>query len=168
MNQILVAVILTAAVICDLSVRRIPNTLIIIGYTLGSIFVCVSEGFGSFYLVLVRAVWPILVLYLFYYFGAVGAGDIKLFSCMSVFLPFITSINIIVASFLSAAVFSFFYLLCTRNLVNKLMQVREHFSVSLMTGQLCAYDTSDDKSKVSFSVFIGFAYMINNILEVCM
>jgi len=78
--MIVAYVLLLIAVGMDVRSMRISNRLILIGlaYSLIQRFIC--DGMGGFLTGLILISLPVILLYLLFLAGALGAGDIKLFS----------------------------------------------------------------------------------------
>ncbi len=75
--------ILTVASLFDARWYKIPNQLIVLGYTAGLFLNIQMNGpIGIIYFI-VKALAPVIILYLLYKVKGLGAGDIKLFSVMS-------------------------------------------------------------------------------------
>ena len=72
--------ILIVAVVQDITSMRISNRLIIMGLFLSMAFGIVLGGMPRIIQVLLNISIPVIMLYLFYLIGVLGAGDIKLFS----------------------------------------------------------------------------------------
>lgn len=90
----------------DIRTGKIPNYLIIIGYVLGIGTILIQEGVDNLWICVARAAWPILLLYGLFYIRAVGAGDIKLLSVVSVFFTFEQMIDVIAFFFAFGAMAS--------------------------------------------------------------
>lgn len=71
--------ILIVAVVQDITSMRISNRLIIMGLFLSMAFGIVLGGMPRIIQVLLNISIPVIMLYLFYLIGVLGAGDIKLF-----------------------------------------------------------------------------------------
>lgn len=77
--------ILIVAVVQDITSMRISNRLIIMGLFLSMAFGIVLGGMPRIIQVLLNISIPVIMLYLFYLIGVLGAGDIKLFSVIGGF-----------------------------------------------------------------------------------
>ncbi|MBR5637379.1 MAG: prepilin peptidase, partial [Pseudobutyrivibrio sp.] len=67
---------------------KIPNELIILGYAAGLCLNIQSFQLIGIYLFIIKALGPVLILYLLYQIKGLGAGDIKMFSVMSTLVGF--------------------------------------------------------------------------------
>ena len=75
--------LLVCANVCDAKYYRVPNELIGLGYLLGIHIHVMSYGAKGLVIFMVKAVIPILLLYLLYVIDGLGAGDIKLYSVIT-------------------------------------------------------------------------------------
>lgn len=91
----------------DVKQRRISNRLILTGLCIALIRRCILKGIVGIVEVLFLSSFPIIVLYLFFLSGILGAGDIKLFSLIGGFLNFRQLVKCIVYAFIVAAIVSF-------------------------------------------------------------
>lgn len=97
---------------------------------------------------------PVIVLYLLYLAGILGAADIKLFSVVSGFTNLKYCIYSIVFAFIFAAIWSFARLIRQGKLglgiVNGLVYFRK-----LFCGNFLEYDSECEKICFSLAVYIG-------------
>ena len=94
------------AVCMDLCSMRISNRLILIGLGIALLQRFLSGGMIEVLNGIILAVFPIILLYLLFLVGALGAGDIKLFSLIGGFVNFKELLWCIIFAFLFAAAFS--------------------------------------------------------------
>lgn len=119
------------AVIQDLHREKIPNALILFGWSTAIIYTVYEEGLRGILPLLVRITVPIILLFLLYRIRALGAGDIKLFSVIAGFLQLKELAVCIVASFVAGALIG----------IVKLWMIRKkecahtiHFSIPILCG----------------------------------
>lgn len=96
-------VLLIIAALSDSRNSRIPNRLIVIGYCCGLTYCVLGNGTNGIIIFLIKAIWPIGMLYILFCIRGLGAGDIKLFSAISPFLEMNMMIKIILYSFFIGA-----------------------------------------------------------------
>ena len=131
MNEMQTASILTlymilfTAVIQDFMCMKISNRLILMGLFCSIAFGISIGGVPQIIYILWNISFPVIILYLLYVLGILGAGDIKLFSVIGGFTNFNMLMNCMLASFVAGAVISVVKMLYHRNL-----------SVSLLKGQI--------------------------------
>ena len=81
--QWFVLLLLMLAALWDKRRGRIPNYLIGLGYVL-AMGIGIQDGTAPIGLLLWRGIWPVIVLWPAYKRKGLGAGDIKLFSLLSI------------------------------------------------------------------------------------
>lgn len=152
-------IFLAAAVQSDFRCMKIRNRLILIGLLTGGVLQICADGAQAIPKVLLNISFPVILLYLFYLIGALGAGDIKLFSVVGAFLNFKMLMVSIGCSFVIGAVLSVLKLIQGGHmwqalseggsyLLHRAMGRDEefhrdaasliHFSLSILLGTICA------------------------------
>jgi len=81
---ILFAILLVACTF-DVCARRVPNSLIVVGYLL-AVFYTYLTGLPTMIALFEGVAGGLLILLPFYFFSLIGAGDVKLFSVVGAFL----------------------------------------------------------------------------------
>ena len=112
------------AAIMDIRFRRISNRLIVIGLGVGLIRRLLLEGSAGFLVGVIQIILPVIFLYLFFLIGALGAGDIKLFSLIGGFVNLKEMVTCVIVAFVIGAVWSFIRLL-SRGLKRLLQEKKE-------------------------------------------
>lgn len=105
-----------AATICDLKYTKIPNLLILLGYVAGAFFNIWSYGLEGIAKFLFNAIWPILALYIVFWLGGLGAGDVKMISVLGPILEIRTTGILIILSLVIGAVYGAFIMIKDRKL----------------------------------------------------
>ena len=122
MNEMQTASILTlymilfTAVIQDFMCMKISNRLILMGLFCSIAFGISIGGVPQIIYILWNISFPVIILYLLYVLGILGAGDIKLFSVIGGFTNFKTLTDCILAALLVGAIISVGKMLYNRNL----------------------------------------------------
>jgi prepilin peptidase CpaA len=111
------------AVIMDIRFRRISNRLIVIGLGVGLIRRLLLEGGAGLFAGVIQIILPVIFLYLFFLIGALGAGDIKLFSLIGGFVNFKELVTCVIAAFVIGAIWSLLRLFITG--ICRLLQAKE-------------------------------------------
>lgn len=160
-SELTLYAIIIVAVIQDLQSMKISNRLILTGLVLALMFGILSGRTSQILYILMNIFFPVIMLYLLYLAGVLGAGDIKLFSVIGGFTDFHTLKRCMLAAFAAAAVISAGKLVHDRSLKSSLTRaflyvrgltegnlysyrrVREedhlmHFSVAILIGLLIA------------------------------
>lgn len=136
-NAILYGIVIIA-VVQDFYSMRISNRLIGIGLASGLGFRIILEGPIAIVYFLVNTATPVIMLYLLFLIGAIGAGDIKLFSVIGSFVNFKQLILCIGVSFLFGAAVSIFRMIQNRNLQRSVFHALGYFR-ELMQGNYFSY-----------------------------
>lgn len=161
-------VLLTIAAACDLLTKKIPNLLIVSGYIIAFATMIILNGLSEIYIYFIRALVTTLILIIFYFLKALGAGDIKLFSVISVFCPTDFFIRFIICSFLIAAVAGVIRLLINGELRYRMLTVVSHIKNCIVTGEFTHYVPDNDSSYICFSVYMLIGFIISIGMEVLM
>ena len=130
--------ILIVAVVQDITSMRISNRLIIMGLFLSMAFGIVLGGMPRIIQVLLNISIPVIMLYLFYLIGVLGAGDIKLFSVIGGFTNLKTLTDCVLAAFVAGAVIAVLKMLYMRNLRISLFKAQV-FLRELFSGKFSSY-----------------------------
>ena len=99
------------AAIMDIRFQKISNRLIVIGLGVGLIRRLLLEGGAGLFAGVIQIILPVIFLYLFFLIGALGAGDIKLFSLIGGFVNLRELATCVIAAFVIGAIWSFVWLL---------------------------------------------------------
>jgi prepilin peptidase CpaA len=133
--------LLVTAAGTDMVSRRVPNELIALGVITGG-YLFVANHSGGVFLFLWRLFWPILLLYLLYLIGGLGAGDIKLIGCLGLYLPSKIILWVILYSLFIGGAVGFLQLFQTRQLRYRCSAFLHHIRDCLSYKQISAYDST--------------------------
>lgn len=148
--------LLIVAVGMDLRSMRISNRLILIGLEVSLIRRVFCDGIGGLFTGVFLISLPVIVLYLLFLAGALGAGDIKLFSLLGGFLNFKELMWCMIFSFLFAAIFSFAKMLYHGMFFSGMKHALVYF-YKLLQGDREAYQPlSVEHGRIHFSLAILF------------
>ena len=104
---------------------------------------------------------PVIMLYLFYLIGVLGAGDIKLFSVIGGFTNLKTLTDCVLAAFVAGAVIAVLKMLYMRNLRISLFKA-QFFLRELFSGKFSSYRNGwvQEQNLMHFSVavLLGMLY----------
>ena len=130
--------LLCFAVYTDMTRTKISNRLIVSGLILALIFRIAEEGGSGALVYMMNISIPVIMLYLFYLIGVLGAGDIKLFSMIGAFISTQELVWVVAASFIIGAVLGLLKLLhkyfLQKNYDGKLTKI--HFSPAIIIAYL--------------------------------
>ena len=152
---------LTLAVVMDFGNGRISNRLIVSGLIWGLAFRLLGEGSAGAVHFLMNISIPVIMLYLFYLIGVLGAGDIKLFSVIGGFTNLKTLTDCVLAAFVAGAVIAVLKMLYMRNLRISLFKAQV-FLRELFSGKFSSYRNGwvQEQNLMHFSVavLLGMLY----------
>ena len=153
--------ILILAVAEDFVRMKISNRLILVGLVAALVFQIYSGGIIAVVSYLRNISFPVVILYLLFLAGIIGAGDIKLFSVIGGFLNFTELVQCMLFAFGVGA------LLCAGKLVFSKTGKAQLFGgfcylKGLLTGNFVPYDRQSWKGKnlIHFSLPITIGYLI--------
>lgn len=156
--EFLVIAILVIAAAYDIEFMKIPNWLILLGLMAGSQYLFLCEGGIGLVHFIVKAILPVFILYVLFLMKVLGAGDIKLFSIIAVFLSGRAVLTIVLLSFFYGALISFILMLSSKELLPRLNNFRFYVINSGIERRITEYHTFDSKrSYLHFSIYILLA-----------
>ena len=143
-NVVYVLFLSLAAYVCDLKSKKIPNTLIVMGYATGLMYVICEKGPSGIPDAVISAAWPILLLFFLFRIRAMGAGDIKLFSVSSLFLDHHQMFTIIYLSLLIGAAVGVFRLAKDHQIVSHLKNFQYYAQTVITNRKISYYQNSNE------------------------
>lgn len=153
-SELTLYTIVVVAVLQDLQSMKISNRLILTGLVLSLMFGILLGRTSQILYILGNIFFPVIVLYLLYLLGVLGAGDIKLFSVIGGFTQFHTLVDCMLFAFMAAALISVAKLLYNRNLTYSLTQAMLYIQ-GLLQGNVFSYRrVREDRNLMHFSVAI--------------
>lgn len=153
--------ILVVAVVQDFMYTKISNRLILVGLILSLAFGIILGGMPRILNILLNISFPVIVLYLLYLLGVLGAGDIKLFSVVGGFTNFTMLTHCMLAAFFAGGVIAVIKMLLNRNLKFSLFK-GQLFLRQVLKGNLVSYrkTMAEERNLMHFSVAILLGYVI--------
>lgn len=163
MKESLLLLILLIGFFCDLLTHKIPNKLILCGGMIGSAIFLYEQGIAQLPFLVIGAFLPFFILIVPYGIGALGAGDIKLFSIMPAFLGIKAMLTCMIYAFIFAALLSFIFLLFNKCLIKRFKIFLKFLITVVHTGKLVPYY---DVKKDGYKYVIHFSLAI--LLGTCL
>lgn len=152
------------AVGMDLKSMRISNRLILVGLGISLVRRFFCEGIAGVFTGMFLISFPVIILYLLFLAGALGAGDIKLFSLIGGFVSFKELTGCILFAFLFGAGFSILKMLFSGTFFSSLKSVGCYL-VQICCGKIETYvSPHGDNAKIHFSIAILFGFVAARIL----
>lgn len=124
--MIVIYALLFIAVLMDIRSMRISNRLILTGIMFSLIQRVFCDGMDGFLTELFLISFPVIFLYLLFLVGALGAGDIKLFSLIGGFIQIKELVWCMIFAFLFGALFSLIKMLYLKTFFSSMKQVGEY------------------------------------------
>lgn len=132
--------LLILAVCYDWRDYQIPNWLAGAGYGIGFFYQSISAGMYGGIFWLKGALFPIVVLFIFFYCKMVGAGDIKLFSVIGGVSGSYSIIDVMTVSLFFGALLSVIFILRYQNLRSRLKYLLAYFSNVITQKEILPYN----------------------------
>lgn len=160
-SEVVLYTILVVAVVQDFMYTKISNRLILVGLILSLAFGIILGGVPRILNILLNISFPVIVLYLLYLLGVLGAGDIKLFSVIGGFTNFTMLTHCMLAAFLAGGVIAVVKMLLNRNLKFSLFK-GQLFLREVLKGNVVSYRSTmaEKRNLMHFSVAILLGYVI--------
>ena len=166
MTSILVLItLLSVAVIQDMRSMKVSNRLILVGICAAIPLRIWSQGVGGIVWILPNIIIPVIVLYLFYLAGIMGAADIKLFSVIGSFVNLRELFYCIVVSFVLGAIFSLLKMVKNRNLYGRIFLGICYIS-DVVHGDIKAYEQQEEENIIHFSLAIFIGVIVVKMYEI--
>ena len=160
--------ILFAAAWTDLCTEKISNRLIFFGIGIGLFFQLKEHGaVGILYFFIYISI-PVIVFYLLFLMHALGAGDVKLFSVIGVFLNMSGLCRCVFLAFLFGAGISLFRMVKEKSLRQRMKSLMDYAKRTVHTGQVTSYRSSRNAADtICFSVPILMGYLCYLLEVMC-
>lgn len=158
LQKIFLLLYLFTGVIMDFATRKISNGWILFGLAVGFICSFLEGGITGVALSILGMCISLLLLVLFV-FRALGAGDIKLFMVIGVFLLKDELLKIMVVSFLLGGVGALWKLIRTGGFKKRFSYLWNYVLQVAVTGKMVAYKKNvwEDDAVIHFSLYIFLA-----------
>ena len=165
---IVLVILLFFAAVLDFYRGKIPNILVIAGCCYGLVRLIYYQNILKF---IPGIVFPFIVLYPLYKIGVIGAGDIKIFSMIGFYFPFMESIFCIFTAFLLGALVSVFSFIRYENFWERMTYLFSYLRECLFTGHFRYYyldskgkqisHSMESKSKIHLAIPIFFSVLLH-------
>jgi len=131
-----ILVFTAVAAAMDLKWWKVRNLWILAGIAGGMLYQFFSEESPGIAQGIIGMILPAVLLGFFWYSGLIGAGDVKLFSAVGLWIGGVLILEFMLFSLLSGAVY-FFILAAAGRPVNELLKKRIHIAVCAFISALC-------------------------------
>ena len=141
---IVLLLVLFLASFWDSKKGKIPNLLLAIGAVYGLLRVFYYQNFLSH---IPSIILPVVILYPLYKIGTIGAGDIKLFSVMGLYLSFMENLYCMFMAFVVGALWSLLVMKEKGNLTDRFSYLASYLKESYLNGKF-EYYYQDEQGNV--------------------
>ena len=165
---IVLVLLLLLAAIWDYYRGKIPNVFIFIGCFYGVIRLLLV---GEVFRFIPGIIFPVIVLFPLFKIGVLGAGDIKLFSVLGFYFPFMEVLFCIFMSFLLGAFISIISFIHYENFGERMTYLFSYLKECLCQGYFRYYYLDSkgkaisgleyDKSKIHFAIPIFISVLLH-------
>lgn len=171
-HMIVLLLILSAAVYTDYRRGIVPNWIIVFGIVSGLFKSFINGGLEGFLFGIAATVLPIVLLYVIFMIGALGAGDLKLFSVVGSFLGVKGVLVSLCIAFVIGAIISIIKMIRYHNFKERIYYFISYIADVVRSGKWTLYDIrqnenstkslSEDfpKHKIHFSMPILFGTIL--------
>ena len=172
MLRILIVLLFLASLL-DFYKGKIPNILVLFGCLYGMVRLLYNQEMLKF---IPGILFPFIIMFPLYKIGVLGAGDIKLFSMIGFYFPFMELIYCIVIAFVLGAVISAICMFCYHNFFERMAYLFSYLKECFRLRQFRYYyldskgkrisQALDSKSQIHFAIpiFISVLFHIGGIL----
>lgn len=123
-----IGVILLLLVVGDIRKYKVKNSIILMGICLSFICSVLEGGINNLVVWIFGIIGPIIILFLFFIFKVLGAGDIKLFSVVGGFFGIYFAFKVIIIAFIFGAILAVFHFIRYRDLMSRLQYLAKFSS----------------------------------------
>lgn len=159
MKEMMMAVYLASVTSADLIWQRIPNQMILIGYLMGLTIRYMEDGSRGILIGILSGAATIAVLYIFYMIGAVGAGDVKLFSviglsCGMLFMWMSAFFSLMFAGMAGAV-----FIMKKRQLGLRFRLLFSHIISCIRLRRIISYSALEQDGYLHYAIYISLGYL---------
>lgn len=158
---------LFTAVLEDFHSRRIPNWWIVFGFGAGALFL-LEERANPYHYYIIGCLLPFFLLILLYGIRVLGAGDIKLFMVIGLFLGRDKILHIIAWSFLFGGIYAFVKLVRRKNFRQRFNYLCSYVKRVAVSGKAEAYVTGSWEEEItlhfSLCILLGCLPVIGGVM----
>lgn len=118
MIHLILFILIAVAFVIDARKSLIPNKVTICGTMIGFVFHAFTEGWSGVLFAGIGAITGFTALLLLYFFGALGAGDVKLFAAIGAIMGFTFVVQSMLYAILCAGIIGLFLLFIRKQMIN--------------------------------------------------
>lgn len=153
---ILLLLLVSIATYTDIKENKIKNKQISLFILLGIVLSILLDGFSGLKDSLLGIIVPFLLLFIFFVFRMLGAGDIKLFCAIGSIMGVSFVINNIIYSFLLAGIVVILKLLFTKKIISTFKGIYYYFANMFLTQSVSEFEsTTNEKFPFAIAILLG-------------
>ncbi|MGO4270752.1 prepilin peptidase [Paenibacillus sp. TAF58] len=118
MIHLILFILIALAFVIDARKSLIPNKLTIYGTMTGFVFHACTEGWGGVLFAVMGAITGFTALLILYFFGALGAGDVKLFAAIGAIMGVSFVLQSMLYAILCAGIIGLFLLFIRKQMIH--------------------------------------------------
>lgn len=167
MEILIAAVTAGLAAASDLRKGQIPNALVLAGALPGIIFILLCEGAAGLPLLLIKMLWPFLLLIGLWWIGGIGGGDVKLLMALSIYFSVREMLLVLSVSFVLAAGFAAAKMIVRGEFLERILHFGSYCAACVNTRTLMRYEsTREEGTRIHFAVFVLMGIVLVLLWEV--
>lgn len=167
-REIFLLLFLFTAVLEDFRSRKIPNWWILFGFSVGMLSLLEEKTNSSYVYYVTGCLLPFFLLFLFYGIRVLGAGDIKLFMVVGLFLGRKEIFYVILWSFLFGGIYAIIKLFREKCFRKRFAYFFSYLKRVVVNGRLETYVIGDWKEEMvlhfSLCILLGCLPVIGGVL----
>ncbi|MDQ0888518.1 prepilin peptidase CpaA [Paenibacillus sp. V4I9] len=117
MIHLILFILIAIAFVIDARKSLIPNKVTFCGTMIGFVFHAFTEGWSGVFFAVIGAITGFTALLLLYFFGALGAGDVKLFAAIGAIMGFTFVLQSMLYAILCAGVIGLILLFIRKQMI---------------------------------------------------
>jgi len=169
-EYVIVGILVSIAMIYDIRQYRVPNPLIFSGLILGFAWQIFSHGIWGVKIWFVSGIVVWMILFPFVLLRMFGAGDVKLFMVIGVFLGIRLTIQCSIIALFIGAIVSFFKMCKHRILLDRLRFLASYFGIIFLGKKMIKYradfSCENKDNVIPFVVPTWIAFLVSVIYRI--
>lgn len=162
----MLGILITLALVSDIKTKKIKNAIVVPFILYGLLWNLYNFKLTGLTNSLLGIVFPIIVLFPFFYLKMLGAGDVKLFCAIGAINGIQFVINNMICSFLAGGIIALLLILVRKNLLQRLGKLFIYLKFCILSKTIQPYEkgitTGTGSFRFAFAVMIGL--LVQNYL----
>lgn len=158
--RLVVSLLLAVSVLTDLKAYKIKNAILLPGLVAGILYQGFTNGAKGIGLGVLSMLIPFCILYPFYLLKTFGAGDIKLMSCVSMFMLPMESVRFFIVTFFVGGALAVIKMILSKNGRERLQYLFQYMKNCFLFRKLLPYQEHLPQQQDSKKMVIHFSIPI--------